>query len=112
MRKKTCPHCRDAIRAEAKKCQLCGFRFDVAPPAWPRKVTAAGAFPIGVALAFVAFAVAGIAAKVLVIGAAIAVAVGVTLVAVGVALRGPETLVEQAQRFRGCFARGCPTCRT
>jgi predicted lysophospholipase L1 biosynthesis ABC-type transport system permease subunit len=112
MRTKSCPHCRDAIRAEAKKCQLCGFRFDVPAVAWPRKLSAAGAFPIGSAIALVVFALAGVHAHALGIAAALAVAVGAALITIGLVLRGPETLAEQARVFRGCFARRCPTCHS
>jgi hypothetical protein len=32
---KTCSHCSETVRAEARKCPFCSFRFDVTPATWP-----------------------------------------------------------------------------
>jgi hypothetical protein len=55
---KTCSHCQETVRVTARKCQFCGFRFDVTPSAWPARVAVAAvaAFAGGTAITLTASA--------------------------------------------------------
>ena len=44
---KTCSHCSETVRAEARRCQFCHFRFDVTAATWPGKLTIAAAVALG-----------------------------------------------------------------
>jgi len=59
--KKTCSHCNESVRAEARKCQFCNFRFDVTPAVWPYHLGVLGAVLLGGAAVFFALALAGLA---------------------------------------------------
>jgi hypothetical protein len=48
---KTCTHCKETVRAEARKCQFCRFRFDVTPSAWPARAAMLGVAALGGAAA-------------------------------------------------------------
>ena len=52
---KRCANCNETIRATARKCQLCGFRFDVTAARWPTRVAILAAAVLGAAAALVAF---------------------------------------------------------
>ena len=44
---KTCSHCAETVRAEARRCQFCNFRFDVTAATWPGKLTVAASIALG-----------------------------------------------------------------
>jgi hypothetical protein len=50
---KTCTHCNETVREEARRCQFCSYRFDVATATWPAKLNVAGALALGGAAALV-----------------------------------------------------------
>jgi hypothetical protein len=105
--RKTCPHCHESVRAEARKCQFCGFRFDVPPPAtWPRTLAALAMFPVGVAGSMFILALLGMAAPAITAVATSALATGVVMLAIGTRARSQQRL----RVVRACVARHCPTC--
>jgi hypothetical protein len=44
---KTCTHCQETVREEARRCQFCSYRFDVVAAKWPATVNLAGALALG-----------------------------------------------------------------
>jgi hypothetical protein len=105
--RKTCPHCHESVRAEARKCQFCGFRFDAPPPpTWPRALAALAMFPLGVAASMFILAMLGMAAPAIKVVATSALATGVVMLAIGTLARSQQRL----RVLRGCVARRCPTC--
>jgi hypothetical protein len=113
----SCPHCRDSIRADARKCQLCGFGIVMPARRWPYALRALAMFPLAIAatLTIVAIVVAPTTAIVSLAGAF--AGAGVALVAIGMSARTPTTpkalrldVIRRARAFRRCFGRYCPTC--
>jgi hypothetical protein len=47
MTMKTCTHCNETVRATARKCQFCGFRFDVTAAKWPAAMRTAALIVLG-----------------------------------------------------------------
>ena len=79
MEMKTCPDCSERVRAGARKCQFCCFRFDAPKPSrMPRALLV-----IGLVVAIVGAVVASIG-----------VVVGIAIAAIG----GVATAAQQKQR--------------